>query len=104
MIGLYKVYGATGHRQRETFGRSSAYDFSEDGKMRFITVLNADSTGTHDYTIVQIISDSPDDELCGQITDGIFENSTVGRVEKLVEIEPHINEYREFNPFTGRFV
>lgn len=85
----WKVYGADGHRQRESFGESYKYDFStdEDG-IRIIEVENSDKTGTNLYTIVRITRNTwgeCEDEFKGQITDGIFENSRVGRIEEIKE-------------------
>lgn len=83
----WKVFGADGHRQRESFFKSYAYDFSNDTDgARLITVLNSDVTGTHDYSIVFITRDTEkavDKEFKGQLSDGIFENSAVGMVEQI---------------------
>ena len=79
----YKVYGAEGHRQRESFCDSYTYDFSIDDSTRIIQVLNSDVTHTNDYSIVVITRDTESeclDELEGQLSDGIFENSRVGKV------------------------
>ena len=85
----WKVFGREGHRQRESFSESYTYDFSDehDGT-RIITVLNADKTGTNEYTIIKITCNTRVEcasELDGQLSDGIFENSWVGKVE---EIDP----------------
>lgn len=85
----WRVYGREGHRQRESFAESYTYDFSDehDGT-RIISVLNADKTGTNEYTVIKITRNTRGEcasELDGQITDGIFENSWVGKVE---EIDP----------------
>ena len=52
----WKVYGIEGHLQRESFNRSVKYDFSENGKVRILEILNSDQTGTNDYSIVRITS------------------------------------------------
>lgn len=86
----WRAYGVQGHRQKEAFNASYRWDFSEGGeggRTRIIEVCNADITGTHDYSLVAITRDSAQecaDELDGQITDGIFENSRVGDI---VEVE-----------------
>ena len=85
----WKVFGREGHRQRESFSESYTYDFSDehDGT-RIITVLNADKTGTNEYTVIKITRNTRGEcasELDGQLSDGIFENSNVGKVE---EIDP----------------
>ena len=79
----WKVYGAEGHRQRESFGESYKYDFSENGIIRIIEVDNSDKTGTNEYSIIRITRNSFEEceqELNGQLSDGIFENSRVGKV------------------------
>lgn len=78
----WKVYGVDGHRQRESFCNSYKYDFSEDA-VRIIEVENADRTGTNEYSIIKITRNTPEEcekELEGQLSDGIFENSRVGKV------------------------
>lgn len=83
----WRVYGVEGHRQRESFHNSYKYDFSENGRTRVIEVFNADKTGTNDYSLVRITMNTADEceeELEGQVTDGIFENSRTG---KIVEVE-----------------
>lgn len=86
----WRVYGMFDgeiqHRQRESFNKSYKYDFSKNGKTRIIEVENADKTGTNDYSIVRITRDTAEeceDELRGQLSDGIFENSRIGQVEEI---------------------
>lgn len=82
----WKIYGAEGHRQRESFNESYDYDFSNGDDIRLISVENSDKTNTNDYTIVRITrntSEECESELWGQITDGIFENSRTGKVEEI---------------------
>lgn len=88
----YRVYGKEGHRQRESFFPSytnniPAGEYGRESRT-IIEVLNADKTGTNLYTEVIITSGTEeecDDEIEGQISDGIFENSRVGRCEKVEE-------------------
>ena len=83
---IWKVYGADGHRQRESFNQSQRYDFSNEGKTRIIEVSNSDTTGTNEYSLIKIIRDSPEEcleELMGQLTDGIFENLATGIIEEV---------------------
>lgn len=85
---VYKIYGVDGHRQRESFSPSAHYDFSESGKVRILDELNADKTGTHDYTILCVTRDTAEqveDELEGQLSDGIFENCNVGEVHEVID-------------------
>ena len=82
----WKVYGAEGHRQRESFNKSYKYDFSKENDVRIIEIENSDKTGTNDYSVVKITrntSEECQDEVDGQISDGIFENSRVGIVEEI---------------------
>lgn len=82
----WKIYGMDGHRQRESFNKSCKYDFSENGKVRILEVKNSDKTGTNDYSIIRITRNSSEEceeELHGQLSDGIFENSRVGKVVEI---------------------
>ena len=77
----FRVYGREGHRQRESFHDSYTLNIPERDVT--ITVSNADETGTSDYTLVGILAPTMEDvmeEMRGQLSDGIFENSRVGRV------------------------
>lgn len=83
----WKVYGANGHRQGESFNKSYVYDFSsKEAGTRIIEVLNADITGTNDYSIVKITRDTAEEcekEFWGQVSDGIFENCRVGEIVEM---------------------
>lgn len=83
----WKVYGLEGHRQRESFCDSYINDFSnEKDGVRIIEVLNHDKTGTHEYSIIRITRNTEEEcesDFWGQLSDGVFENSRVG---KIVEI------------------
>lgn len=86
----WKIYGFDGHRQRESFGKSYTYDFSEGNNVRIISVENSDKTNTNDYTIIRITRNTAEEcesELYGQISDGIFENSRVGDVVEIFSEE-----------------
>lgn len=83
----WKVYGANGHRQRESFNKSYKHDFSTENSIRIIEVLNSDATNTNDYSIIKITKNTSEGcyiELMGQISDGIFENCRVGKIEEIV--------------------
>ena len=82
----WKVYGREGHRQRESFNESYVYDFSRDDDIRIIAVHNSDKTHTNEYSLVIITRNTADEcekELHGQISDGIFENSSTGVIEEV---------------------
>ena len=89
----WKVYGREGHRQRESFSKSYRYDFSDEKYgTRIIEVLNSDRTGTNEYSIVTITRNTAEEceeELDGQLSDGIFENINYGSV---VECEREMEE------------
>lgn len=86
----WKVYGAEGHRQRESFNESCVYDFTEGEDVRKIEVENSDKTGTNNYSIVRITRNTAEqceEELESQISDGIFENSRVGEVVEISTVK-----------------
>lgn len=80
----WKVFGRVGHRQRESFFPSRRYDWTtEQDGVRVVEIENSDKTGTNLYSIVRITRDTEKAciaELEGQLSDGIFENSGIGRV------------------------
>lgn len=80
----YRIYGADGHRQRESFKKSYSFDSQN---ACHVEVENSDKTGTNEYTVVRITAESAEachDELIAQIDDGVFENSKVGRYEEVI--------------------
>lgn len=83
----WKVYGLEGHRQRESFCDSYINDFSnEKDGVRIIEVLNHDKTGTHEYSIIRITRNTEEEcesDFWGQLSDGVFENSRVGKVVEI---------------------
>lgn len=84
----WKVYGADGHRQKESFRKSYIYNFSTNEDVRIIEVLNSDRTNTNDYSIIGITRNTEEEckrELYGQLTDGIFENCKVGKVVEILK-------------------
>lgn len=74
----WKVYGINGHRQRESFGDSYRWDFSTPDGVRIIS-------------ITRNTAEECELELDGQISDGIFENSRVGRIVEVKDGEPDDN-------------
>ena len=82
----WKVYGAEGHRQRESLGQSRRFDFSEGDDIKIIEVDNSDKTGTNDFSIIRISRNTAEEceqTLMSQISDGTFENSRVGIIEEI---------------------
>ena len=77
----WKVYGADGHRQRESFADSFSFNTMNGA---FIMVRNYDMTGTHEFTKVIILAKTEklcNEEFEAQLTDGVFENSKTGKIE-----------------------
>lgn len=86
MRKAWKINGMDGHRNRVSFGESYRWDFSEGSDVRIIEVYNSDVTGTNDYCLIAITRNSEEEceqELDGQISDGIFENA---RIDNPIEI------------------
>ena len=85
----YKVYGEEGHRQRMSFSPSFRRDWSDKlFGTRVFEAFGSDLTETNEYSIIRITRDTKEEckrELNGQISDGFFENSRVGKV---VAIDP----------------
>ena len=81
----YRVWGVEGHRQRASFGKSVLLETAD----AIVFVACADVTGTNDFCGLTVFSFSgtPDKTVEGQITDGVFENCRVGRVEKMIDGE-----------------
>lgn len=86
-VKIFRVYGAEGHRQRESFYRSYVSDISRPNSPRSIEVRNSDKTGTNDFSILQIVGESDIDcyiELQLQLSTGAFECSKVGDVYEIL--------------------
>ena len=83
----WKVCGENGQQQQESFNKSYIRDFSDNYLgTRIIEVFNSDLTGTNEFSVVRITRNTYkecDDELSGQVTDGIFENYEVGDIFEL---------------------
>lgn len=83
-------YDGTQHRLRESFYPSHEYDWSEGDDIRRVVVLNSDRTGSNLYSLMVITRNTAEeceDELNGQLSDGIFENDRYGSVEEILEAE-----------------
>lgn len=95
MIKMYKVYGAEGHRQRESF--SPSYKVTTFSNVT-ISVINSDITGTNNYSLIKLEGDNEiklKDEFEGQLSDGVFENSAYGITEEIKdeEFDKYVNKY-----------
>lgn len=77
----FVVFGKEGHRQRASFGKS--FEFDTCDSMAHIECLCEDRTFTNRYVEVVITADSFTRcavELNAQLSDGIFESCTVGKI------------------------
>lgn len=95
MIKMYKVHGAAGHRQRESF--SPSYKVTTFSNVT-ISVINSDVTGTNKYSVMKLEGDNEaqlEDEFEGQLSDGVFENSAYGITEEIKdeEFDKYVNKY-----------
>lgn len=92
----WKIYGIPGHRQRESFGKSYVWDFSKGENVRILEMENSDITNTNEYSILRITRNTEEEckeELFAQVSDGIFENSRVGRIEEIYEVERYASQF-----------
>lgn len=93
IMRAWRVYGNPGHRQRQAFGESERFDFSEGGSPRIVEIFREDVTGTTEYCVIRITRETAEqceEELWGQISDGFFENSRVGKVEEVSPLDKDI--------------
>lgn len=82
----WKVWGMDGHRQRTSFMPSMSWNQSKGDDINIVDIQCADKTGTNDYVIITITRNTA--ELCerdlwAQVSDGVFENSRIGKVEEI---------------------
>lgn len=81
MTRTYKITG-----KNIGTGESVRYDWSEGIDARIVEVKRADQTESNDYVIVNITRNTAEEceaELNGQLSDGLFENEKVEKVEEL---------------------
>lgn len=81
----WRVYGAPGHRIKESFAKSYGYDFSKGDQVRLIQVHCSDINHSNEYVTVIITRNTweeCEEELWTQISDGIFENQRTGKIEE----------------------
>lgn len=86
----FKVYGTPNHRQRESFYPSERQDFSTADNVRILEIFNSDRTGTNEYNILRITRETREEcfeELEGQLSDGLYENSNWGGYEVIDDID-----------------
>ena len=81
---IFVVFGAGGHRQRESFNSSRSFETERAA----VEIFNSDRTGSNLYTLMQITAETVEDcrrEMEGQITDGVFENSRTGEIQEITD-------------------
>ena len=77
----FRVFGKDGHRQRASFGKS--FEFGTLGGSAHIECVCEDRALTNKFVEVIVTADSFKrcaDELNAQLSDGIFESCTVGKI------------------------
>ena len=77
----FRVFGKDGHRQRASFGES--FEFGTLGGSAHVECLCEDRTLTNEFVDVVITADSFKrcaNGLSAQLSDGIFESCTVGKI------------------------
>ena len=91
----FRVFGKDGHRQRASFGDS--FEFGTLGGSAHIKCVCEDRTLTNEFVDVIVTADSFKrcaDELNAQLSDGIFESCTVGKI-LIKDIEKRYDGYFE---------
>lgn len=84
-VRVYGLFdGAVQHRIRNSFGKGfcDVYDSSRKTGVYSLSMATSDITGTNDYVLLKITGNSFEGciiELNNQISDGVFENSRVGK-------------------------
>ena len=88
----YRIYGENGKDQKASYAKSlTIYGTSKD-RLRKLEIRNADLTGTHQYSEVEITCSAEDDcskELARQINDGYFKNVPVGKIKDVWFKDPY---------------
>lgn len=95
MTKTYKING-----KNIGTGESVRYDWTEGKNTRIVEVQRADRTGDNNSVIVTITRNTVEEceaELNGQISDGLFENEKVEKVEELPTIKKILENGLEFN-------
>lgn len=103
MIKARKIYGMIDwddngeefyHRQKESFNTSFIADYSDTEQgLRKLAVINADLTGTNMYSIIIVERETEelcDDEIEGQLSDGVFENCRTWDGEELPKLDAEL--------------
>lgn len=81
---IFVVFGADGHRQRESFNSSRSFETERAA----VEIFNSDRTGSNMYSLMQITAEdfeSCREEFSGQLSDGVFENSRTGEIQEITD-------------------
>lgn len=88
----YRVYGKNGKDQEVAYAKSVTIFGTSKDNVRKLEIRNADLTGTHEYSEVEITCSTDGDcgeELDHQISDGFFENDPVGEIKEVRYKDPY---------------
>ena len=92
----YRVYGKNGKEQAASYADSVTIFGTSKDHLRKLEIRNADLTGTHQYSEVEItcnITCNPEGdcikELNHQICDGFFENVPIGEIKEVWYKDPY---------------
>lgn len=86
---VFKVYGLDGHRQRESFYPSYAYNWGKENSTNIVACLNSDFSSTNDYSILVIERNTLQEvyeALDAHLYSGILENSKKGKIEEVTDV------------------
>lgn len=86
MTKKWRIFGKDMHRQALSFEESFYWNWSTDYDLRILSCDCSDRTGSNEYvdlTITRNTAEECDRELYGQLSDGIFENTSYGVVMEL---------------------
>lgn len=81
---LFVIFGADGHRQRESFNSSWKFETERAA----VEIFNSDRTGSNMYSLMQITAEDFEacrEEFSGQLSDGVFENSRTGEIQEITD-------------------
>lgn len=81
---IFVVFGADGHRQRESFNSSRSFETERAA----VEIFNSDRTGSNMYSLMEITAEDFEacrEEFNGQLSDGVFENSRTGEIIEITD-------------------
>lgn len=81
---IFVVFGADGHRQRESFNSYRSFET----ELAAVEIFNSDRTGSNMYSLMEITAEDFEacrEEFNGQLSDGVFENSRTGEIQEITD-------------------